>query len=125
MIFFNNNKVNKFGEKNRMYMNNWLIYQTYVEGDEPIVPPSIEYIPISYISNTSGTTKNDVQQIYFDFDVTITERTKFQVCFETLYASGGLFIGDASSTSDDSNDYRFFNFLNSTFYFDVYRCKLY
>ena len=29
MIFFNNNKVNKFGGKNKMYMNDWLIYQTY------------------------------------------------------------------------------------------------
>lgn len=126
-MFIKDKKINKIGNSNRLYLGDWLIYQTYVEGDEPIIPPfippSVEYTELKYIANTSGTTKNDVQQIYFDFGVYINERTKFQVCFETLYASGGLFIGDASSVSDDSNDYRFFNFLNTTFYFDVYNNK--
>ena len=123
MIFFNNKKVNKFGGNNRIYQGDWLIYQTYTGDISEPIEPSIEYTPIQYISNISGTTKNDVQQIYFDFGVYINERTKFQVCFETLYASGGLFIGDTSSAFDDSNDYRFFNFLNTSFYFDVYNNK--
>ena len=35
MIYLNSNKVNKFGNFNRAYLNGRLIYQTYVEADEP------------------------------------------------------------------------------------------
>lgn len=120
MIFFNNKKVNKFGGNNRIYQGDWLIYQTYT-GDilEPI-EPSIDYTPIQYISNISGNSKNDISQIGFDFYVTITERTKFQIEYEIIYGDGGLFIGDTTSQFDDGKDLRLFHLGTSSLYFDVY-----
>lgn len=35
MIYLNNNKINKLGGINRAYLNGRLIYQTYVEAEEP------------------------------------------------------------------------------------------
>lgn len=41
MIYLNSNKVNKFGNFNRAYLDGRLIYQTYVKADEPSVKPYV------------------------------------------------------------------------------------
>ena len=120
MIFFNNKRVNKFGGNNRIYQGDWLIYQTYTGDISEPIEPSIEYTPISYISNISGSSRNDISQIGFDFDVTISERTKFQVEYEIIYGDGGLFIGDTTSSFDDGKDFRLFHLGTSSLYFDIY-----
>ena len=48
----------------------------------------------------------------------ITNKIKFQIKFKLLYSSGGLLVGDPDS-SDDNNDYRMFNYMSNTIYYDI------
>lgn len=77
---------------------------------------------IEWIANTTGTTKNDIQNVKFDSGIQITNNIKFQIKYECLYASGGMLVGDANTVFDDNNDYRYFNFGSSSvsyIYYDV------
>lgn len=115
-MFLKDKKINKIGNSNRLYLGNWLIYQTYVEGDEPIIPPSGEYTELKYIAN--GTNETSEQLVQFNLGVNINERTKFQICYELLNGSGGFFLGE-STIINDSDDYRLFNLGKNTVFFDV------
>lgn len=75
-------------------------------------------VEIEWIGNTTGSSVNNVQQVYFDTGILITNKIKFQIKFKLLYSSGGLLVGDPDS-SDDNNDYRMFNYMSNTIYYDI------
>ena len=77
-----------------------------------------QIVEIEWIGNTTGGSGNNRQQVYFDTGILITNKIKFQIKFKLLYPSGGLLVGDPDS-SDDNNDYRMFNFMTSTIYYDI------
>ena len=77
-----------------------------------------QIVEIEWIGNTTGDSGNNRQQVYFDTGILITNKIKFQIKFKLLYPSGGLLVGDPDS-SDDNNDYRMFNFMTSTIYYDI------
>ena len=77
-----------------------------------------QFVEIEWISNTTGDSGNNRQQVYFDTGILITNKIKFQIKFKLLYPSGGLLVGDPDS-SDDDNDYRMFNFGGHTIYYDI------
>ena len=74
-------------------------------------------VEIEWIGNTTEGSETNVQQVYFDTGILITNKIKFQIKYKLLYKSGGLLVGDPDS-SDDNNDYRIFNY-SSTIYYDV------
>lgn len=77
-----------------------------------------QIVEIDWIGNTTGDSGNNLQQVYFDTGILITNKIKFQIKFKLLYSSGGLLVGDPDS-SDDDNDYRMFNFGSRTIYYDI------
>ena len=77
-----------------------------------------QFVEIEWISNTTGGSGNNVQQVYFDTGILITNKIKFQIKFKLIYSSGGLLVGDPDS-SNDNNDYRMFNFMSDTIYYDI------
>ena len=77
-----------------------------------------QIVEIEWIGNTTGGSGNNVQQVYFDTGILITNKIKFQIKFKLLYSSGGLLVGDPDN-SDDDNDYRMFNFMSNTIYYDI------
>ena len=77
-----------------------------------------QIVEIEWIGNTTGGSGNNVQQVYFDTGILITNKIKFQIKYKLLYPSGGLLVGDPDS-SDDNNDYRMFNFGSHTIYYDI------
>ena len=77
-----------------------------------------QIVEIDWISNVPEGSGNNVQQVYFDTGILITNKIKFQIKFKLIYSSGGLLVGDPDS-SDDNNDYRMFNFGSHTIYYDI------
>lgn len=77
-----------------------------------------QFVEIEWIGNTTGGSGNNRQQVYFDTGILITNKIKFQIKYKLLYSSGGLLVGDPDS-SDDNNDYRMFNFMSDTIYYDI------
>ena len=77
-----------------------------------------QIVEIEWIGNTTGGSGNNRQQVYFDTGILITNKIKFQIKYKLLYSSGGLLVGDPDS-SDDDNDYRMFNFMSDTIYYDI------
>ena len=77
-----------------------------------------QFVEIEWIGNTTEGSPSNVQQVYFDTGILITNKIKFQIKFKLIYSSGGLLVGDPDS-SDDNNDYRMFNFMSSTIYYDI------
>lgn len=86
-----------------------------------------QIVEIEWIGNTTGDSGTNVQQVYFDTGILITNKIKFQIKYKLLYPSGGLLVGDPYS-SDDNNDYRLFNYkAGSTkyIYLDIGSGRLY
>ena len=77
-----------------------------------------QIVEIEWISNVPEGSSSNVQQVYFDTGILITNKIKFQIKFKLIHSSGGLLVGDPDS-SDDNNDYRMFNFMSSTIYYDI------
>ena len=77
-----------------------------------------QIVEIDWISNVLEGSGNNVQQVYFDTGILITNKIKFQIKFKLIHSSGGLLVGDPDS-SDDNNDYRMFNFMSDTIYYDI------
>lgn len=77
-----------------------------------------QIVEIEWIGNTTGGSGSNVQQVYFDTGILITNKIKFQIKFKLIYSSGGLLVGDPDS-SDDNNDYRMFNYMSNTIYYDI------
>ena len=77
-----------------------------------------QIVEIEWIGNTTGGSGSNIQQVYFDTGILITNKIKFQIKFKLIYSSGGLLVGDPDS-SDDDNDYRMFNFMSDTIYYDI------
>ena len=77
-----------------------------------------KFVEIEWIGNTTEDSPSTVQQVYFDTGILITNKIKFQIKFKLIHSSGGLLVGDPDR-SDDNNDYRMFNFMDSTIYYDI------
>ena len=75
-------------------------------------------VEIEWISNVPEGQGTNVQQVYFDTGILITNKIKFQIKFKLIHSSGGLLVGDPDS-SDDNNDYRMFNYMSNTIYYDI------
>ena len=77
-----------------------------------------QFVEIEWISNVLEGSGTNVQQVYFDTGILITNKIKFQIKFKLIHSSGGLLVGDPDS-SNDNNDYRMFNFMSNTIYYDI------
>ena len=77
-----------------------------------------QIVEIDWISNALEGSGTNVQQVYFDTGILITNKIKFQIKFKLIRSSGGLLVGDPDS-SDDNNDYRMFNYMSDTIYYDI------
>lgn len=76
-----------------------------------------QFVEIEWIGNTTEGSGTNVQQVYFDTGILITNKIKFQIKYKLLHKSGGLLVGDPYS-SDDNNDYRMFHY-NASIYYDI------
>ena len=77
-----------------------------------------QFVEIDWIGNTTEESTSNVQQVYFDTGILITNKIKFQIKFKLIHSSGGLLVGDPDSSYDD-NDYRMFNYMSDTIYYDI------